>query len=255
MKKLIKKVLNKFGYKISKIQNENNTYPLFGLKNQITRDFWLENILKKIPQGHRILDAGAGELQYKKFCSHLNYVSQDFAQYNGIGNNIGIQMQTWDNSKLDIISDITKIPEADNSFDAIMCIEVFEHIPTPIEAIKEFARLLKKGGTLIITAPFCSLTHFAPYHFYSGFNKYFYEKHLTDFGFEVQELVPNGNFFEYLAQEINLRIPNQFSKYSLTKKDKIVRTNFLTLLENLSNQSEKSEDILCFGFQIKAIKK
>lgn len=100
----------------------------------------------------------------------MNYVAQDFAQYNGAGNSTGLQVGNWDQPSLDIISDITEIPEPDASFDAIMCVEVFEHLPEPIKAIQEFARLLKPNGHLILTAPFCSLTHFAPYHFYTGFN-------------------------------------------------------------------------------------
>ena len=55
---------------------------------------------------------------------------------------------------------------------------------------------------LIITVPFCSLTHFAPYHFSTGFNRHFYEHHLNHFGFEVTEMTTNGNYFEYIAQEI-----------------------------------------------------
>ena len=253
MNKLIQYLAKKFGYRISKIENKltNND---FGLSNQTNREKWLECTLKNIPSGLRILDAGAGELNYKKFCTHLNYVSQDFAQYDGVGNNSGLQTSTWNNSLLDIVSDITSIPEPDASFDAIMCIEVFEHISSPVEAIKEFSRLLKKGGKLIITAPFASLTHFAPYHFYSGFNKYFYQKHLSDFGFEIEELSSNGNYFEFLAQEIRLRIPNQYSKCALTVDDKIVKDNFLLLLEILNNHSEKSEDLLCFGYHIIANK-
>jgi 2-polyprenyl-3-methyl-5-hydroxy-6-metoxy-1,4-benzoquinol methylase len=46
-----------------------------------------------------------------------------------------------------------------------MCVEVFEHLPEPIKAVEEFARLFKPGGYLILTAPFCSLTHFAPLSF------------------------------------------------------------------------------------------
>ncbi|MDO9324535.1 MAG: methyltransferase domain-containing protein, partial [Methanoregula sp.] len=139
--------------------------------------------MKKIPPGSRILDAGAGEQQYKKFCTHLNYVSQDFAQYDGKGDGKALQTQKWETSNIDIVSDITTIPEPDTSFDAIMCIEVFEHLPEPIIAIKEFSRLLKPDGHLILTSPFCSLTHMAPYHFYPGYNRYFYEKHLADNGF------------------------------------------------------------------------
>ncbi len=177
----------------------NKPFSTIGTHNESTRVAWLEATLKKIPNGSRLLDAGAGEQQFKKFCGHLNYVSQDFAQYKPEELNKGLQMDKWDYGKLDIISDIAAIPEQDASFDAIMCTEVFEHIINPRDAVKEFSRLLKKDGYLIITAPFCSLTHFAPYHFYTGFNKYFYETSLKENGFEILEMTPNGNFFEFVA--------------------------------------------------------
>ena len=117
-----------------------------GTKNQFNREKWLEKTLKEIPSGSRVLDAGAGEQKYKQFCSHLNYVAQDFAQYDGKGDDKGLQKGTWEQSKLDIVSDITAIPEPDASFDAVMCIEVFEHLPEPIKAIQEFAGYLSPKG-------------------------------------------------------------------------------------------------------------
>ena len=227
----------------------------FGTNNQVSREEWLKKTLATVPVKSRILDAGAGELQYKKFCSHLNYVSQDFGQYDGEGDKRGLQVKIWDNSKLDIICDITSIPQPDKSFDAIMCIEVLEHLPAPIEAIKEFSRLLKEKGTLILTAPFCSLTHFAPYHFYSGFNSYFYTKHLCDLGFEIEELVANGSYFEYLAQELQLRIPNQYSNITLSKKEHEYLNGTIELLEKLNKNDSGSSEMLCFGYQVKARKK
>jgi ubiquinone/menaquinone biosynthesis C-methylase UbiE len=229
-----------------------------GTKNQKTREAWLENTLKKIPAGSRILDAGAGEQKYKKFCTHLNYVSQDFAQYDGKGDGIALQTKKWDTSNLDIVSDITSIPESDASFDAIMCIEVFEHIPEPILAIKEFSRLLKPGGHLILTAPFCSLTHMAPYHFYSGYNRYFYKKHLVDNGFKIIDLTENGNFFEFLAQELR-RLPNVEKDYtgSVVKFglfDRIAQRWLLRTLERASRNDHGSKDLLNFGFHVYAIK-
>lgn len=227
-----------------------------GTHNLDTRLAWLESALKQVPNGSRILDAGAGELDQKKFCTHLNYVSQDFGQYDGSGDGKGLQTKVWDNSKLDIVSDITEIPEPDQSFDAIMCIEVFEHIPNPISAIKEFSRLLKEEGTLIITAPFCSLTHFAPYHFYTGFNRYFYEKHLTDNGFKIQEITPNGNYFEFVAQELR-RVPFCGEKYSDTRVsliDKIVIRLSLKMLGKLSKADRGSNELLNFGLHIVAKK-
>ncbi len=254
MKKLIQVFANKLGYQISRTGKNPPKKNSFGLNNQTSREAWLENALKNIPPGMRILDAGAGELQYKKFCSHLNYVAQDFAQYDGVGNNTGLQTQNWDNSKLNIVSDITKIPEPDNSFDAIMCIEVFEHLPAPIEAIREFSRLLKKNGVLIITAPFCSLTHFAPYHFYSGFNKFFYEKHLPEWGFNIEEINANGNYFEYLAQELQLRIPNKYADTPVDYEEKRAINTVLNMLQKMSDTDSGSGELLCFGYHVKAIK-
>lgn len=227
-----------------------------GTSNEETRVKWIEETLKKIPAGSLLLDAGAGESQFKKFCGHLNYVSQDFGQYTGTGDT-GLQTGTWDNSKLDIVSDITAIPRPDTSFDAIMCTEVFEHIPDPISAMKEFSRLLKKDGYLLITAPFTSLTHFAPYHFASGFNRYFYEHHLASFGFEILDLQMNGNYFEFIAQEIR-RIKQVSKKYSGKKVnllDKIFIHLPLFTLQKLSKADKHSNELLCYGIHVLARKK
>lgn len=227
-----------------------------GTNNEVNRLRWLEAALKKIPAGSRILDAGAGELDQKKFCSHLNYVSQDFGQYDGKGDGIGLQTKTWDNSKLDIVSDITSIPEPAASFDAIMCIEVFEHIPDPIAAVKEFSRLLRPGGYLIITAPFCSATHFAPYHFCTGFNRYFYEKHLTENGFAISEISENGDFFEYVAQEL-LRIPACAEKYSgkgISLINKMAIMKLVFMLNKLSKKDKGSKEFLNCGLHVFAEK-
>jgi ubiquinone/menaquinone biosynthesis C-methylase UbiE len=228
-----------------------------GTHNESTRVAWLEQALKQIPAGARILDAGAGEQRFKNFCAHLDYVAQDFGQYDGKGDQLGLQMGSWDQTKLDIICDITDLPEPDSSFDAIMCVEVFEHLPNPILAIKEFSRLLRSGGHLIITAPFCSLTHLAPYHFYSGFNRYFYKTHLPAHGFDIVDLQENGNFFEYLAQEIR-RIPQMAELYAKDEPDQWEASALqmtLNMLDRFSLQGQSSSDLLHFGFHVRARKK
>jgi ubiquinone/menaquinone biosynthesis C-methylase UbiE len=229
-----------------------------GTTNQQNREAWLENTLKQISPGSRILDAGAGEQQYKRFCTHLSYVSQDFAQYDGRGDGNALQTKTWDTLSIDILSDIISIPEPDASFDAIMCIEVFEHLPEPVLAIKEFSRLLGPDGHLILTAPFCSLTHMSPYHFYSGYNRYFYEKHLSNHGFNIIELAANGNFFEYLAQELH-RLPEVEKEYTkgvvrFGLFDKLAQYWPLRSLERSSINDQGSKNLLNFGFHVHALK-
>ncbi|WP_202406140.1 class I SAM-dependent methyltransferase [Hufsiella ginkgonis] len=228
-----------------------------GTKNESTRVDWIRGNLARIPKGARILDAGAGEQQFRKFCGHLTYVSQDFAQYDPKEYNSGLQMAAWDYGKLDIVSDIAAIPEPDHSFDAVMCTEVFEHIVNPREAISEFSRLVKPGGYLLITAPFCSLTHFAPYHYYTGFNRFFYEKELGAKGFDILDIQANGNFFEYVAQEVRRigHIASLYSKDGLTQKEMIAANVLLTALQRFSDKDTRSFELLNFGLHVFAQKK
>lgn len=228
-----------------------------GTKNESTRVAWVEKIIKQLPEGLRILDAGAGERQFQELCSHLEYVSQDFDQYDGTGDGSALQMGEWDQSGLDIVSDITAIPEQDNSFDAILCTEVFEHLPDPMKALAEFSRLLRKDGHLILTAPFCSMTHFSPFHFYTGFNRYFYERHLPEHGFEIIEQQANGNYFEYLAQEIR-RIPGMAQGYSNQRLSEAELSGLglcLSTLERLSRMDRGSNEMQSFGYHVYALKK
>lgn len=228
-----------------------------GQKNEAFRLDWTKKQLTSLPKGLRLLDAGAGERQFKPYCAHLKYISQDFAQYDGKGDNSGLQIGSWNNEGLDIVSDIVAIPAPDQSFEVILCTEVIEHLPNPVLAIKEFSRLLRTNGTLIITAPFCSLTHFAPYHFSTGFNRYFYEHHLTEYGFEITEMTPNGNYFEYLAQEIN-RVSSVADMYVddlLSEEELLAQKTFLNALNRFSEKDNNSSELLCFGYLVVAKKK
>ncbi|MBX7227784.1 MAG: methyltransferase domain-containing protein [Chitinophagales bacterium] len=228
---------------------KNKFFSNIGENNLINREIWLENTLKKIPEGLNILDAGAGEQQYKKFCSHLVYTSQDFCQYDGTGDERGLQMNQFDTSKIDIVSDITNIPVENSSFDAIMCIEVLEHVPDPVKALNELVRILKPNGYLIITAPFCSLTHFSPYHFATGFNRYFYEYHLKE-KFNIIELINNGNYYEYIGQELN-RIPlvsREYSKRDISKMDKFILGLARNVLSKINQNKNEAGDLLAYGY-------
>jgi len=46
-----------------------------------------------------------------------------------------------------------ELPFSDRSFDYITCLEGLEHIENPQQAMREFARMLKPGGHLIVSVP------------------------------------------------------------------------------------------------------
>lgn len=185
---------------------------LFNIKNfilpqpDLIRKYWVVKQLAKLPKSSTILDAGAGECQYEKYCKYLSYTSQDFGKYDGRGDSEGIQTGKRDSSRIDIVSDIVDMPIESGSFDSVLCIEVFEHIPRPLDALKEIKRVLKKRGTLILTAPFSSLTHYSPYYFYSGFSLQFYKENLPRLGFRIEEIYTYGNYFDHVSLEL-ARVP------------------------------------------------
>lgn len=221
--------------------------------NEKNRQVWLKKTLSDLPQGARILDVGAGELRNRILCDHLSYVSQDFCQYKGMGDGKGLQTGQWDISKIDLVCDIIAIPEPDASFDAILCSEVFEHLPDSTKALDESARLLKPGGKLILTAPFASLVHFSPYHYCTGFSRYWYEHHLPLHGFSIEELSPNGDWFAYCQQEL-IRLGGMARRYGDWCWPLAYVLGILGLLYFKMRKGRKADDLACFGWHCVAVK-
>lgn len=156
------------------------------------RDMFVANEAKDIPPGVKVLDAGAGPCRYRLLFNHCDYKSQDFGRYTGSDHKYG---------EIDYVSDITTIPVESGSFDYVICTEVFEHIPRPDLGLQEFARILRPGGILVITAPLNSGIHMPPYHYYGGLTPYWYQNFLPSHGFELISCEANGGFFKHYGQE------------------------------------------------------
>ncbi len=163
------------------------------------KDDIIINFVKSIPSGESLLDVGAGEMPYKKFCNHINYTSQDFCKYDGKGDNIGIQTRTFNTENIDIVSDISMIPVDDNSYDNIICTEVLEHVINPNDAIEEMSRILKPEGKLLIGVPGTSLLHFSPYHYYTGFKPNYFIRFFSENKFLIDRIVRVGSIYSVIA--------------------------------------------------------
>lgn len=224
------------------------------LNNLNIRREFVKSSLLKITPGSIILDAGCGSQQFKKYCSHLVYKSQDFGGYQiddkkmlgaesgGLGSGTG-----YEYGSLDYVGDIWNIDEKDGVFDAILCTEVFEHIPFPIETLEEFSRLLKRGGTLVLTAPSNCLRHMDPYFFYTGFSDRWYEKFLVESGFSIEFIEPVGDYYSWLSVELarTAKTHSIFAKLMLFPA-------FIYFL--MKKKTQVSTDTLCMGYHILARK-
>ena len=148
------------------------------------RDQWIKAEAARLSPGSRVLDAGAGASKYRPYFKHCDYRTQDFCQYQGP---LVRYLQP-----VDFVCDVTKIPLPDGSLDAILCTEVLEHVTDPMAVLREFGRLLKPGGRLLLTAPQASKVHMEPYHYYGGFTHFWYRHWLPACGFVVDQVVAQG---------------------------------------------------------------
>jgi SAM-dependent methyltransferase len=184
--------------------------------NAHTRNEWVASKAKNIKSGLKVLDAGAGECQYSPLFRHCDYKTQDFREY--LGTSSGPLVEEWKYGKIDYICDIIAIPVPDGSFDVVLCTEVLEHVPRPIETLQELSRILVPGGVLLLTAPLASGLHQQPFHFYGGYSPNFYRKFMQEFGLEITELKPIGGLMRHVGQEVSrvgrilkARVPQKLS--------------------------------------------
>lgn len=76
----------------------------------------------------------------------------------GIGLRRRLRMSAWlwrsRVAELVRLQDVTALSFRDSSLDAVVCQDVLEHVPDYRAALREFARVLKAGATLVATVPF-----------------------------------------------------------------------------------------------------
>lgn len=91
------------------------------------------------------VDFGAGLSRYKQMIltKAKTYTAMDSFQAPGI----------------DIVADVMSPPLKDASYDTVLCTQVLEHVKEPWVVAEHIARVLRPGGTAILTTPFMY-----PYH-------------------------------------------------------------------------------------------
>jgi SAM-dependent methyltransferase len=171
-------------------------FPEMILNNHTYR---LKKFVNSIPnhlhKDSSILDTGAGSLRYKPVFNNFNFKSQDISMYPGI----------------DIICDIIKIPVESEVFDAVINIQVLEHLKEPVKAFQEFSRILKKGGKLFLTTHMLFPLHMIPNDYFRY--TYYGLKYLAESnGFKVISIKPQGGIFAALSHIIQYYIPYLFNE-------------------------------------------
>lgn len=114
---------------------------------------------KHLPQmDGEVLDVGCGEMPFRGYLpASAKYVGLDVPAAADFGMA----------SNHDVIEfDGTQIPFPDGSFDHILCTEVLEHAVDPEALVGEMHRVLRRGGSILITVPFSARVHHSPWDFH-----------------------------------------------------------------------------------------
>jgi len=152
------------------------------------KQFIRQQFLPRLKSGDRVLDAGSGKLDEQTMRAELLAT--------------GAHLETLDfipGEGIDHVADVadTKLPA--QSYDALLCVQVLEHVPDPARVCHELFRLCKPGGWVVVTAPQSGRLHNLPHHYFH-FTNIAMRKLLTDAGFEVLALEPQGGHFLLLAE-------------------------------------------------------
>lgn len=138
-----------------------------------------------------VLDVGCGNAPYKSLFPGATYIGVEMKarSEHGSGKN-----------GADVIYDGTRLPFFDGVFDHVICNQVLEHVFEPRQFLSEINRVLRPGGSLLITVPFVWDEHEQPYDFarYSSYGL----RHLAEAcGFEMVDsakTLADGSLFAQL---------------------------------------------------------
>ena len=203
---------------------------------KITRS-QLENFLKKYSTNERVLDIGSGGSSYDKFFPNRLTVDID------------------PDRKPEIVADIHRMPFNDGEFNFVLCTEVIEHAENPQVAVRELYRVLKPGGTLVLSTRFVFPIHDSPNDFWRftlfGMRKLFSDWEIIELAPETHTFTTIGVLLQRIGYQTKLKM-NFVSKfiifalaYIFSKLDFLITSEYGDIKKNT-----KATNILSSGYYI-----
>jgi SAM-dependent methyltransferase len=117
---------------------------------------------------HVVLDAGCGN-------GHMSDLDVKARSKRVIGVDVCDDLKANDSVHHAISGILESLPLRDGSVDLLLCRYVAEHLPDPSKVFREFARVLREGGKVVLLTPnqwhYVSLiSRFSPFGFHRWFN-------------------------------------------------------------------------------------
>jgi SAM-dependent methyltransferase len=140
----------------------------------------------------RVLDVGAGEAPWRDLMPDAEYFGVDVETAGEFGMSHKPDITYYDGRVL---------PFSDGNFDHVLLVEVLEHIPDPTAFLTELKRVLRPGGSVVMTVPWSARLHHLP-HDYARFTPYRLNDMLTSLGFGEVMVEERGNDIAVIANKL-----------------------------------------------------
>ncbi|MBI5228643.1 class I SAM-dependent methyltransferase [Candidatus Micrarchaeota archaeon] len=209
--------------------------------------YWLEEYKKRKAYEHlltdisgKVLEVGAGDgsrkIELLRRCPAIkkyeatDYSSWDgeFEKINGWINKYGTLAEVslgFKKRKLDRVCSATNLPYKDNSFDYHLSFSVLEHIADPEKYFSEAARVVKKGGYILVSVPFLYRIHGGEPEHRLDYFRYahgFFHEMAERNGLKLTEIYINGGFGTSFAS-----LTNQYLIRRIFESNSLVRIPLL----------------------------
>ncbi len=212
-----------------------------------------------------LLDVGVSERPYAEvFAPHVErYVGLEYPP-----SILDKQPDLWNSLarakwSVDGFGDGHRLPFRSAAFDTVMCTEVLEHVPRPASLLAEMARVLKPGGTALLTVPFTQPLHELPSDYYR-FTPTSLQHLIEGAGLETESIEPRGNFAsalgallsQFLLRSVGARKRQSDGSVILSRWRSTLLLPLLAVIQMLFHLTSKvtNDTTVCQGYAVVARK-
>jgi SAM-dependent methyltransferase len=191
---------------------ESILHPQYFLQKQSARR-------REIIEAHlkgKVLDIGSGDAEprYSRKETVASYITLDLPQTN-------VRYL----KRPQVFADAHALPFSEGVFDAVLLLEVLEHVRHPTRVLDEAHRVLREGGTVCLSTPFLYPLHDEPYDFFR-FSLYGLREMLRQDHWQIVFEDEYSNFLVFSALSWNLYLMHQTQRLA-------EQSRYLTLIVTL----------------------